>query len=115
VIVPIHRGPPTLSNLVAAGPGRLADDDRARIAAMEQGSGLVGASLALQNLLLMAHALGLGASAMTGPLLAEDRLRAILRVPASWAIVALVPMGYPDETPEPTERKSGAKVTQFIE
>ena len=39
---------------------------------MERDSGLIGTSLALQNLLLAAHAAGLGASGMTGPLVAAD-------------------------------------------
>jgi F420 biosynthesis protein FbiB-like protein len=111
VIVPICRGPAILSHL-ASGP--LDDGDRARIAAMEAQSAVIGASLALQNLLLMAHASGLGASGMTGPLLAEDRLRTILDVPASWTIVALIPVGYPDEEPTKKDRKAAEKVTRWI-
>lgn len=112
VIAPIFRGPPTLSNLLDAA---LDDGDRARIGAMERDSGLIGASLAIENLLLCAHDQGLGASAMTGPLVAEDRLRAILAVPPSWGIVALIPIGYPAEVPSPTERKSAEQVIQWIE
>jgi len=112
VIVPIYRPLTILSNLT--GP-RLGADDRARVQAMERDSGLIGTSLALQNLLLAAHAAGLGASGMTGPLVAADVIREILRVPASWHIVALVPVGYPDETPAPTTRKSALQVTEWIE
>jgi len=111
VIVPIHRGARVLSHMVDEA---LAEDDRKRIAALERDSGLVGASLALMNLLLAAHAAGLGASAMTGPLLAEHRLRQILEVPPSWSIVALVPLGYPDEQPAATKRKRLSAVTRWI-
>lgn len=111
VIVPICRGPTILSQL-ASGP--LSEGDRARIAVMEEQSAMIGASLALQNLLLMAHASGLGASGMTGPLLAEDRLRALLEVPPSWTIVALIPIGYPGEEPTPKDRKPGVKVTRWM-
>ena len=103
MIVPLFRALTVLSNLT--GP-RLASGDAARIHAMERDSGLIGTSLALQNLLLAAHAAGLGASGMTGPLVAADALREILRVPASWHIVALVPIGYPDEVPPPTDAQA---------
>ncbi len=81
---------------------------------IKQSSNLIGTSLALENMLLMAHALGLGASGMTGPLLAVDRLRELLEVPASWGIVALVPIGFPSEEPAPTDRKDLAKVVRWI-
>ena len=111
VVAPIFQGPRTLSHLVN---GALSDVDRASIAAMERDSGLIGASLALQNLLLMAPELGLGASAMTGPLVAAPELRALLEVPPSWSLVALVPLGYPDEVPAATERKPAERVVRWI-
>jgi len=112
VIVPLFREITTLSNLTGS---RLGDDDRRRIAAMERDSGLIGTSLALQNLLLACHAAGLAASAMTGPLVAVDGIRAMLNVPPSWHVAALVPIGYADETPVPTARKLGTQVTQWLE
>jgi nitroreductase len=101
-----------LSNLTAQ---NLSGGDEAAIRAMERDSGLIGTSLALQNLLLAAHAAGLGASGMTGPLVACDALREILGVQPSWHNAALVPMGYPDEEPAPTTRKPIERVTQWIE
>jgi nitroreductase len=111
VIVPIHRPHTLLSNLVDA---RLTAPDRAAIALMEANSGLVGTSLALENLLLMAHAMGLGASGMTGPLVAEPAIRAILDVPPGWGIVALVPVGWPAEEPAPPGRKPVDKVVRWL-
>jgi nitroreductase len=111
VLAPLCRAAPVLSNL--AGP-TLPPDDRASIVAMEEASSLIGASLALQNLLLMAHARGLGASAMTGPLLAEPALRGILEVPAGWRLVALVPVGYPAEQPAAPERKPAPRVLRWL-
>ncbi|MDB4996792.1 MAG: hypothetical protein JWM74_4224 [Myxococcaceae bacterium] len=113
VIVPIWRGLTVLSHLVSAN-ATIDAGDRARILDMEQSSGLIGTSLALENLLLMAHAMGLGASGMTGPLLAADKLRELLEVPASWGIVALVPIGFPAEEPTPTDRKDLTKVVRWI-
>lgn len=112
VIVALYRSLTVLSNLV---DDRLEAGDRERIRAMEERSGLVGVSMALQNLLLMAQHLGLGASGMTGPLVSSDRLKSSLDVSPSWEIAALVPVGYPAEQPAPTERKPAARVTTWIE
>jgi nitroreductase len=111
VIVPIHRAMSVLSNLVDEA---LDERTRGAIRHMEEQSGLVGTSLALMNLLLMAHAVGLGASGMTGPLVAEPALRSILEVPEGWGIVALVPIGWPAEDPLPTDRKPAGKVTRWL-
>ncbi len=111
VIVPIYKSLTLLSNLVDV---ELDAGDRAAIGEMEQSSGLIGTSLALGNLLLVAHELGLGASGMTGPLVARAELKSLLEVPDSWEIAALVPLGYPDEEPKPTERKSAEKVTRWL-
>jgi len=111
VIVALYRSLTVLSDLVDAA---LPETARARIAAMEERSGLIGVSMALQNLLLMAHELGLGASGMTGPLVAADRLRTLLEVPPSWEIAALVPVGYPAETPPAPPRKPAARVTEWL-
>jgi nitroreductase len=112
VIVALHRPLTLLSNLAQP---TMPDGDRTRIAAMERDSGLMGTAMALENLLLAAHALGLGASGMTGPLVAVDRLRALLDVPASWEVAALVPVGFPAEQPAPTERKGLPKVVRWID
>ena len=109
VIVPICRALTILSNLVDADAA-----DRDAIAAMEERSGVIGASLALGNLLLAAHAIGLGASGMTGPLVAEPALRAILGIPDGWRIVALVPIGYAAEEPRRTDRKPVDKVVRWL-
>ena len=111
VIVPLHRPLTLLSSMLGAG---LSASDQQNVTKMEQQSGIVSASLAMENLLLMAHELGLGASGLTGPLIAADDLRGILSVPAGWDIVALVAVGFPDEQPAPTARKSIADVTRWI-
>ena len=111
VIVALSQPLTLLTTLT--GP-RLADDDRRRVSAMERDSGLIGTSMAMQNLLLAAHAAGLGASGMTGPLVAADRIRELLHVPPAWHIAALVPIGYPCEEPTPTERKSVDHVTRWV-
>ena len=111
VIVSLYRSLTILSNLVNGG---LNEDERGRISTMERNSGLMGVAMALQNLLLMAHELGLGASGMTGPLVASDRIGEILEVPSLWEVAAFIPVGFPDEDPPPTDRKSADQVTRWI-
>jgi nitroreductase len=111
VIVPIYKPLTLLSNLTA---DDLPAQERAAIAQLEQDSGLIGTSLALGHLLLVAHELGLGASGMTGPLLARPELRRLLEIPPAWDIVALVPVGFPDEVPLATARKPAHSVTRWF-
>ena len=81
---------------------------------MEAHSGLASTAMAVQNLLLYAHSIELGASCMSGPLVAEDKIRPIMGIPESWRIAVLVPIGYPDEDPEPVGRKPTAAVTRWV-
>ncbi|MGC4095251.1 MAG: nitroreductase family protein [Polyangiaceae bacterium] len=111
VIVPIHKPLTLLSNLTS---DTLPAAARSSVEQLERDSGLIGTSLALQNLLLLAEELGLGASGMTGPLVARPELRRLLEVPTSWDILALVPLGYPAERPQPTSRKALQFVTRWF-
>jgi nitroreductase len=111
VIVPIYKAMTILSNLVDA---ELPPARKDAVTTLEQTSGLAGAAMALQNLLLGAHVLGLGASGMTGPLLAEDSIKRHLEIPTSWHVLALVPVGYPAEIPAPPGRKGVEKVIRWI-
>jgi nitroreductase len=60
-------------------------------------------ALAMQNLTLAAHALGLG----TVHIGAFDAIKVAetLGVPEGYAVVAMTPLGYPDEAPNPRPRK----------
>ena len=111
IIVPLSRPLTLLSSMLGTG---LSATDLHNISIMEQQSGIVSSSLAMQNILLSAHALGLGASALTGPLIAMDDFRTILGVQAGWGIVALIAVGYPDEQPTVPPRKSATAVTRWM-
>src|SRR3990172_8583317 len=69
------------------------------------------AGLATQNLCLAAHALGLG----TVILGAFDAKKAgeILKVPEGYAVVVLVPLGYPAQTGRPPTRKELSEITFY--
>jgi len=114
LIVPLFRRLTLLSHFLEAGQGPADGNEAALVERLELRSGLIGTSLAIQNLLLMAHALGLGASGMTGPLVAEPALREQLSVPASWDIACLIPLGWPAEDPTPTPRKPIEKVIRWL-
>jgi nitroreductase len=65
---------------------------------------LESASAAMENLLLAATALGLGTCWMTGPLRDEVTLRGILAIPDDKEIVAVTPLGYPENLPQAPSR-----------
>ena len=71
-------------------------------------------ALAGQNLLLAAHALGLGACWMCAPLFCPDAVRESLALPPDWEPQALITLGYPAEQKEKT-RQPLADKTMWIE
>ena len=71
-------------------------------------------SAAITTLLLVLHQMGLGAVWMTGPLpQCKGDVEKILKVPADMDIVALIPVGYPAETPT-RDRKPVNEVCTLI-
>ena len=59
----------------------------------------------LQNMLLEVHALGLGAVWLGEIIKSSDQIKQILGLPEELELVAVIAMGYPDETPRATKRK----------
>ncbi len=66
---------------------------------------LSSVAAATLQLMLAAHAAGLGTCWMTGPLVAEPALREELELPRGWHLAALVPLGWPAATPTPPPRR----------
>ncbi|WP_371368145.1 Bifunctional F420 biosynthesis protein FbiB [Sporomusa rhizae] len=66
---------------------------------------LESASAAMENFVLAAANLGLGTCWMTGPLYDENGLHDILSIQDDKEIVAVTPLGYPEDTPKPVPRK----------
>lgn len=73
----------------------------------------LSAAMAVQNLLLAAHALGLGACALTGPLLVQGSLTGALTLPAGHELTCLVAVGHPAECPSPPRRRSLEQIVEF--
>jgi coenzyme F420-0:L-glutamate ligase/coenzyme F420-1:gamma-L-glutamate ligase len=69
-------------------------------------------AMAMQNLMLAAHSLGLGTCVMTAPLLA-DNLTELLLVPPGFAITGLIALGHPDGATLTPRRKSLEHIAEF--
>jgi nitroreductase len=70
--------------------------------------GLQSVAAAVQNMLLAIHALGYGSCWMTGPLVAQEAFEPLLGYGKGKSIVALLPVGVPDE-------KAGARSREPLE
>jgi coenzyme F420-0:L-glutamate ligase/coenzyme F420-1:gamma-L-glutamate ligase len=71
-------------------------------------------AMAGQNLLLAAHAEGLGAVWMCAPLFAQDAARRALSLPETWLPQGLVLLGHPDKISQYKERKPILEITRFL-
>lgn len=69
---------------------------------------LFDVALAMQNLSLAAHALGLGTVHVA--LLDAQKVASILNVPPGFAVVEMTPLGYPDQEPKPRPRKELSEI-----
>lgn len=91
----------------------MADMDRyadARRAHFEYVMAVQSAALACQNLLLAAHAAGLGACWLCAPLFVPDTVRAVLDLPHDWEPQALVTLGWPAEVKEKARAPLASRV-----
>jgi nitroreductase len=70
-------------------------------------------SAAVQNMLLTAHALGLGAIWRTGPVAYHDHMRTFFGLEREDSIVAYVYLGYPDMGERPRRREAVAEKTAW--
>ncbi len=67
-------------------------------------SHVIDASIALDHVTLAAHALGLGTCWVAW--FKEEKVKDILGIPEDVRVVALTPLGYPDESPDRPSRKN---------
>lgn len=86
--------------------------DAPRVDAREE---LAAAHAAVQNLLLMAHASGLGAVWRTGDPAYHSKMKAAFGLAGREQIVGLIYVGYPDMQPSTGKRVPGTEKTVWLE
>jgi F420 biosynthesis protein FbiB-like protein len=93
----------------------MADMDRYADEKRQQAERLMatqGTAMATQNLLLAAHAAGLGACWMCAPLFCPETVAAALALPPDWEPQAIVTIGYPADQGKPFRRRPVGDVTR---
>jgi F420 biosynthesis protein FbiB-like protein len=103
----------TSAPLVMAACLTLIDMDRypdPRRAEAERMMAVQSTAMAVQNMLLLAHAEGLAACWMCAPLFCPDTVKIALQLPADWEPQALVTLGYPAAPGRNRERRPIAEV-----
>ncbi len=94
IVIPQYRSYPDLiANLIESGGG----DPTAYQTAGSMQAELCSTSAAIMALLLQAHAEGLGACWMAGPMIARARIGELLAISEPWNMVGAVALGYPAE------------------
>ncbi len=66
------------------------------------------------QLLLAAHAEGLGGVWVCSPMFAQETVRKALNLPQAWEPQAMFLLGYPAQVPAPRERKKLEDITIFL-
>ena len=73
----------------------------------------ISTAMAVQNMLLAAHVMGLGACVMTAPLLADKVWQKLADLPMGFEATCLVAIGYPAEKPSAPRRKPISQIMEF--
>jgi nitroreductase len=112
IVVPQYREYPDLiANLIASGGG---DPGQFSTASAMQAE-LCSTSAAIMALLLQAHAEGLGACMMAGPMVAKQEIHALLGIAEPWRMIGAIAIGHPAGDAAPRNRKPLDRVVQWID
>jgi nitroreductase len=76
---------------------------------------IAAGAAAVQNLLLAAHALGLGAIWRTGRAIEDPAVKAFLGLPDRAVLLGFVYLGFPAVVPEPPARRPAQEVTVWFD
>jgi len=102
VILAMHKKSPAVGrSLLAHATSELASGEA------------LSTAMAVQNLLLAAHAMGLGTCVMTVPLLAGDVWKSLRDFPAGFEPTCLVGLGYPADMPAAPKRKNLEHILEY--
>jgi nitroreductase len=113
IVIPQYREVTDLiAQLIASGGG---DPSRYHTAASMQAE-LCSTSAAVMALLLQAHAEGLGACWMAGPMVARDEIGEIVGIAEPWRMVGAIALGHPvDDGGAKPQRKPIEKVVTWFD
>lgn len=112
IVVPQYREYPDLiANLIASGGG---DPSQFSTASAMQAE-LCSTSAAIMALLLQAHAEGLGACMMAGPMVAKQEIHALLGIAEPWRMIGAIAIGHPAGDAPARNRKPLERVVQWID
>lgn len=75
------------------------------------GLSVTSAAIALENMVIAAWAMGIGSCWIGG--FRESKVRQVLAIPKDWDVIALIPFGYPAETPKPKRKKRLEEITSL--
>lgn len=87
----------------------------AEISKMRPDSQLLSMGGAIENMLLTAHALGLGSCWMVAPVLAVEKFGEILNLDATEKVVSLVTIGKPEQNDARSPKKALDEVMKIVE
>ncbi|WP_078553637.1 nitroreductase family protein [Bacillus alkalicellulosilyticus] len=85
--------------------------DKKRVILLEE---YAAVNAAIQNMLLTAHSLGLGAIWRTGDLCYHPEVKAFFRLSEKGELLAFIYLGYPDMTKSPSKKKNINEVTKWL-
>jgi nitroreductase len=112
IIVPQYRPfPDLIAQLIESGGG----DPGAFSTAAGMQAELCSTSGAIMALLLQAHAEGLGACWMAGPMVARREIEALLGIAEPWRMLGAVALGHPAAPVPPRPRKPMERVASWFE
>jgi len=83
-----------------------------RVMTCGQPANTIDLSIALSFMMLEAAELGLGTCWLGS--FYEDKAKEVLNLPEGYRVVAMTPLGYPDENPAPRPRKSIEEIVEYI-
>ena len=101
-ILALHKKSPAVGKAILEAAG-----------ATQVSSEAISTAMAVENMLLAAHVLGLGACVMTAPLLAAGVWKEHGDLPAGYEPTCVVAVGYPAETPAPPRRKPIERIVEY--
>ena len=112
IVVPQYREHPDLiAELIASGGE---DPSRFHTASAMQAE-LCSTSAAVMALLVQAHAEGLGACWMAGPMIAKPDVEALLGIAEPFRMVGAIALGWPAEEPTTKPRKALERVVTWFD